>query len=58
MMRRFFVPDLGYYPLLIRLRRRCSAVVPMPADGLLFWSVRLTWVRLEARPLHIPPRIA
>ncbi len=57
-MRRFFVSDRGYYPLLIRLRRGCSAVVPMPADDLLNHRVTLTWVRLEARPLHIPPRIA
>ena len=30
----------------------------MPADALLACFVLLTWVRLEARPFHIPPRIA
>jgi hypothetical protein len=57
-MRRFFVPGRGCYPLPLRLRHGCSAVVPMPADDLLNHRVTLTWVRLEARPLHIPPRIA
>ncbi len=30
----------------------------MPADALLASFVLLTWVRLEARPFHIPPSIA
>ena len=30
----------------------------MPADGLFACFVTLTWVRLEARPFHIPSRIA
>jgi hypothetical protein len=30
----------------------------MPADALLAYIALLTWVRLEARPFHIPPRIA
>ena len=30
----------------------------MPADALLACFVVLPWVRLEARPFHIPPRIA
>jgi hypothetical protein len=30
----------------------------MPADALLPCFVMLPWVRLEARPFHIPPRIA
>ena len=38
--------------------RGCSTVVPMPADALLACLVMLPWVRLEARPFHIPPRIA
>jgi hypothetical protein len=42
----------------MRLRRGCSTGVPMPADALLACFVLLTWVRLEARPFHIPPRIA
>jgi hypothetical protein len=44
--------------LSMRVRRGCSTVVPMPADALLACFVVLTWVRLEARPFHIPPRIA
>jgi hypothetical protein len=42
----------------MRLRRGCSTVVPMPADVLSSCIVMLPWVRLEARPFHIPPRIA
>ena len=42
----------------MRVRRGCSTVVPMPADALLACFVMLPWVRLEARPFHIPPRIA
>jgi hypothetical protein len=30
----------------------------MPADALLARFVLLTWVRLDARPFHISPRIA
>ena len=30
----------------------------MPADVLSSCIVMLPWVRLEARPFHIPPRIA
>jgi hypothetical protein len=30
----------------------------MPADDLSFNCDLRTWVRLEARPFHIPPRIA
>jgi hypothetical protein len=30
----------------------------MPSDALLARFVLLPWVRLEARPFHIPPRIA
>ena len=30
----------------------------MPADALLPCFAMLTWVRLEARPFHIPSRIA
>ena len=44
--------------LSMRLRHGCSTVVPMPADALLACFVMLTWVRLEARPFHIPSRIA
>ena len=32
--------------------------MPMPADALLACFVVLPWVRLEARPFHIPPHIA
>jgi hypothetical protein len=32
--------------------------VPMPADALPACFVMLPWVRLEARPFHIPPRTA
>ena len=42
----------------MRLRLRCSTVLPMPADALFACFVKLTWVRLEARPFHIPSRIA
>ena len=42
----------------MRERYGFPTVVPMPADTLLACFVMLTWVRLEARPFHIPPRIA
>ena len=42
----------------MRVRRGCSTVVPMPADALSSCFVTLPWVRLEARPFHLPPRIA
>ena len=42
----------------MRVRRGCSTGVPMPADALLACFVVLPWVRLEARPFHIPHRIA
>jgi hypothetical protein len=42
----------------MRLRGGCSTVVPMPADVVSSCIVMLPWVRLEARPFHIPPRIA
>jgi hypothetical protein len=32
--------------------------VPMPADVLFSCIALFIWVRLEARPFHIPPRIA
>ena len=41
-----------------RARGGCSTVVPMPADVLSSYYALLTWVRLEARPFLIPPRIA
>ena len=40
------------------VRRGCFMGVPMPADALLACFVVVPWVRLEARPFHIPPRIA
>jgi hypothetical protein len=42
----------------MRLRRGCSTVVPMPADVLSSCIALFIWVRLEARPFHIPPGIA
>jgi hypothetical protein len=42
----------------MRLRGGCSTVVPMPADVLSSRIALFIWVRLEARPFHIPPRIA
>jgi hypothetical protein len=42
----------------MRSQGGCSTVVPMPADVLFSCIVMLPWVRLEARPFHIPPRIA
>ena len=46
------------YGYSMRVRRGCSTVVPMPADALLACFVLLPWVRVEARPFHIPPHIA
>jgi hypothetical protein len=42
----------------MRLRGGCSTVVPMPADVLFSCIAMLIWVRLEARPFHIPPLFA
>jgi hypothetical protein len=42
----------------MRSRGGCSTVVPMPADVLFSCIALFIWVRLEARPFHIPPRIA
>jgi len=53
-----FCDRFGICGLSMRLRHGCFTVVPMPADALLACFVVLPWVRLEARPFHIPPRIA
>ena len=58
MRRDGFCGCFGICGLSMRVRRGCSTVVPMPADDLLACIVMLTWVRLEARPFHIPPRFA
>ncbi len=42
----------------MRSRGRCLTLVPMPADVLSSCIALLIWVRLEARPFNIPPRIA
>jgi len=42
----------------MRAQHGCFTVVPMPADALLACFVMLTCVRIEARPFHIPSRIA
>ena len=58
MRRDGFCGGFGICGLSMRLRHECSTVVPVPADALLPCFVKLTWVRLEARPFHIPSRIA
>ncbi len=42
----------------MRSRGGCLTVVPMPVDVLSSCIALLIWVRLEARPFNIPPRIA
>jgi hypothetical protein len=50
--------DVSMDAVSMRSRDGCSTVVPMPADVLFSCIAMLIWVRLEARPFHIPPRIA